>query len=121
MQIQIACPKCSEALRVPSEFNGKKVSCKKCGKTFRVKIKSTDKVLNSSEVLCRFCGEEVKPAAIKCKHCGSHLRGDPAVGYFFAFVVFVVLFWSFWSFDSYAEGLREEAEALGRHSEELMK
>lgn len=29
---------------------------------------------------CPYCGEQILPAAIKCKHCGSALTGSPAVG-----------------------------------------
>lgn len=29
---------------------------------------------------CRFCGEEIRKAAIKCRHCGEHLKQRPGGG-----------------------------------------
>src|SRR5262245_37191471 len=34
--IEIGCPKCHEKLRVRREYVGKRVTCKRCGETFKV-------------------------------------------------------------------------------------
>ena len=29
---------------------------------------------------CRYCGEEIRKAAVKCRHCGEHLKRRPGGG-----------------------------------------
>jgi phage shock protein C len=33
--------------------------------------------MSTSLTKCPYCAEEINPDAIKCKHCGSWLSGDP--------------------------------------------
>jgi predicted Zn finger-like uncharacterized protein len=41
--ISISCPECDKRIKVSSELEGKKIRCKECGETFRVKVPA-DKV-----------------------------------------------------------------------------
>lgn len=35
--------------------------------------------MNDTLTRCPYCAEDIKPEAIKCKHCGSWLTGSPDV------------------------------------------
>ncbi|MDA7932418.1 hypothetical protein N9B53_01220 [Mariniblastus sp.] len=82
--------------------------------------------LPSTFKTCPLCGEEVKLVAIKCKHCGGSTKSKQEIAsqqaaFAALFLVVIVIFGGFWAAKSYSEGLREEAEAMGRHSENLIR
>lgn len=56
-----SCPECGFKNIVYAKF------CKNCGQEFKqVKVKQ-------NEGICPYCAEEIKPKAVKCKHCGEWL------------------------------------------------
>ena len=98
----ITCPTCSQQLEVPEEFLGQVVECPACDQSIQLPITqptpaaqapSKKKIIfrnpskraarssgttssqHAKTKACPFCGDRILAVAVKCKHCGSHLKG----------------------------------------------
>ena len=65
MSLSIKCLKCNETFPASDEMFGKEMNCPNCNEKILVPEKTKT---------CKFCGEEILTAAIKCKHCGEFTR-----------------------------------------------
>lgn len=70
------CPYCGQNLEADFDLVGQSVKCPSCENDIVVPrafhaSKPPERLRN-----CPFCSEQIKAAAIKCKHCGSMLDGS---------------------------------------------
>jgi membrane protein YdbS with pleckstrin-like domain/predicted RNA-binding Zn-ribbon protein involved in translation (DUF1610 family) len=97
--IQFACPECGKSFKVSEGAGGKRGKCPQCGAAVTAPEGAPMKRVSRPEPLpavegarnefsqdegqavaasldtkaCQYCGETIKAAAVKCKHCGSDL------------------------------------------------
>lgn len=97
MPIQFHCHHCNKPVQAPDTAAGKSAKCPGCGTTTTVPrpqhqaaapppppIVSPPQPMGSATISCPFCGEDIKPTAKKCKHCGEWLdkvSGREGTGY----------------------------------------
>lgn len=83
--IVLNCPKCGEKNTVKKIATGGFTQlCENCGnaeyynklETNTLEISNQDRHESSDIKVCPYCAEEVKAAAIKCKHCGEWLNKE---------------------------------------------
>lgn len=72
-EIEFTCPECKTTLTVDEADGGQEAPCPACGKQIRIPAIAKSVGLNMKP--CLFCGEPIKPSAIKCKHCGQFIGG----------------------------------------------
>jgi DNA-directed RNA polymerase subunit M/transcription elongation factor TFIIS len=99
MPISCECPECGKRLKAADSAAGKKAKCPDCGAAIpipapKVKKKSADdeefdlQNMNVEEGVegpieedqkpCPMCGEFIKAAAVKCRHCGEDIASPRA-------------------------------------------
>jgi S1-C subfamily serine protease len=103
--IQIKCDGCGAKLKAPASLPaGKMVKCPGCGQSMKVPERDAKPAVATAPAPkpaavvvapprpaavavveavtmkpCPFCGENIRPEAVKCKHCNEFLDGDRSV------------------------------------------
>lgn len=65
------CKKCGNVMSVPDRYLDRGLKCTKCSEPFTVALSEDG---SGDTKKCPFCAEEIKAAAIVCKHCGRDLE-----------------------------------------------
>ncbi len=95
MPISCECPQCGKRLKAADSAAGKKAKCPDCGAAIPIPAKKLKKKpaddeefdlqnmnveegvegpIDDDKKPCPMCGEMIKAAAIKCRHCGEDLN-----------------------------------------------
>jgi hypothetical protein len=80
--IKATCEHCGKTIRVPASYAGKKGKCPKCMGVVRIpggRSRSSKEARRPRSrrkperktVPCPSCSEEIRPGALKCRHCGE--------------------------------------------------
>lgn len=87
----VSCPHCNRHGKVKNEFNGRKVQCPACKKSFTARHKvsehlnkpdvaleasSKSTTEKSGDILCANCGVQAEADVITCMNCGAVLPCD---------------------------------------------
>jgi len=78
--LKFNCPHCQQSLEAPEEMLGQQINCPSCNGAITLpnpesKQTATPPPPPPQTRVCPYCGEEILPSAVKCKHCGEFLDG----------------------------------------------
>jgi len=71
--MQVRCPRCGGTLTVADELAGQVVNCPSC--EGQMQLPPAGAPAPAGARRCQFCGEFIRPEAVKCPHCQQFLDG----------------------------------------------
>ena len=87
----IACPRCGKKLRLPGDDPPRRAKCPACGKVFGSDVDDLEPAegtyaapppkaprLERPERTCKLCGAKMRPEALICDLCGTHVEDEDA-------------------------------------------
>ena len=86
MPTKVYCPHCDRPLRLPEALYDQSAECPRCGGAFTVRWHQrprgevldalpAEAVVEPARKPCRYCGQPIRPEAVKCPHCREWLDG----------------------------------------------